>query len=129
MGIRPSRDIGRVIYALIEVALCTPTEADSESDFAEIFEIDQIAEYLCRTRISQVRDWPTVFKCSIVWMFLLGGLALLFTRSQGLLSQAAVWLAGLVLFLGWMISTVRYPKPMRFGLPGSTLERRTRSGT
>ncbi|MEO7917813.1 MAG: hypothetical protein ABIR16_09230 [Dokdonella sp.] len=124
IGIHSSRDIGRVIYALIDTGFCTPTESDAESDFASVFEADQIDAYLRQTGIHNVRDWPMVLKSVIVWAFYLGGLALLLARNQRLMTHVPIWAGGLAFFLGWMLSRSRFPKRMRFGLPWSSLERR-----
>lgn len=126
VGIQSSRDIGRVVYALIDTGLCTATDSDSESDFVDVFETDQIDRYLRQSGIHALRDWPILLKSAIVWSFYIGGLALLLARNERVIAHLPVWAGGLVFFFGWVLSRTRYPKPMRFGLPWSALERRTR---
>jgi uncharacterized repeat protein (TIGR04138 family) len=125
LGIRSSRDIGRVVYAMVEAGLCVQSERDSESDFASIFDTDDIGAYLKQSGLDELRDWPQSLKSVLVWIFYLGGSGLLIARYEGGLIDMPVGIAGALIFLGWVISSTPYPKPMRFGRPWSTLALRT----
>lgn len=124
IGIRSSRDIGRIVYALIEADLCHPDKDDSESDFASIFEQDEIESYLERAGLSRERDWPVTIKSAIVLLFYLAGASLAIAGTQAAANRNLLWIGSVLLTAGWAITKLRYPKPMRFGLPWSMLELR-----
>jgi uncharacterized repeat protein (TIGR04138 family) len=125
LGIRSSRDIGRVIHAMVEAGLCVQSERDGESDFASIFDTDDIGAYLKQSGLDELRDWPQLLKSVLVWIFYIGGSGLLVARYEGGLIGMPVGIAGALIFLGWVISITPYPRPMRFGRPWSSLALRT----
>jgi uncharacterized repeat protein (TIGR04138 family) len=125
-GIASSRDIGRVVYALIGIGLCNQSERDSESDFASLFERDDIEGYLQRSGVLAQRDWPMTIKSAVMWTFYSVGVALAVTRNEFSWNHTPIWVASALILAGWLVSKIRYPRQMRFGLPWSTLEPRRR---
>jgi uncharacterized repeat protein (TIGR04138 family) len=123
-GIASGRDVGRVVYALVGVGLCNQGEGDSESDFASIFERDDIEGYLQRSGVRAQRDWPMTIKSAVMWTFYSVGVALAVTRNELRWNHTPIWVASALILAGWLVSKIRYPRRMRFGLPWSTLEPR-----
>jgi len=123
-GIRSSRDIGRVVYAMIDAGLCTPDENDSEEDFAGIFEADELDAYLDRSGLRHARDWPAATKRAVVLGCCIGGAIVCVAASQRAEWRQGIWLGSALLSAGWLLQRWLRTKPQRFGLPWSTLERR-----
>ncbi|MEP7042907.1 MAG: hypothetical protein ABI843_07580 [Dokdonella sp.] len=124
IGVRSSRDIGRIVYALVEAGLCEEAENDSEQDFADLFELDDLAGYLDRSGLRMARDWPVAIKRAIVLAVYLCGAALTIVGSQSAARAHWVWIGCALFTVGWAISALRYPRPQRFGIAWSTLQLR-----
>ena len=121
LAIESSRDVGKIVYALIDVGGCTASESDSQADFDGVFERDRIAEFIQHTGLARQRDIPATLKALVVYTFYaIGALLIVMERGRNgyLIGLAAV-------VAGWLISKSRYGRPMRFGMPWSELESRT----
>jgi uncharacterized repeat protein (TIGR04138 family) len=127
LGIQSSVDVGRIVYAMVDAGLCNASADDRESDFATIFHADDIERYFRDSGVFTARDWPATIKSAVVWAFYLGGLAILVLRSQLHSVPNSTAIGGTLIGVGWLLSKLRFPRPMRFGWPWSTLELR-RSG-
>lgn len=128
LGISSSRDIGRIVYSLIDVDLCRQSDGDRQVDFDGVFETADIETYLRSSGVDHLRDVPMLLKSAVVWMFYLGGLGLWVGRSLVSGRSVPVWFGGALIGIGWLVYRLPYPKPMRFGWPWSTLERRLPGG-
>ena len=126
-GIRSSRDIGRIVYAMVDAGLCAAGESDAQQDFDAIFEADDLAGYLDRSGLRRARDWPVAIKSALVMGCTLGGAALAIAGSQRVAWSQGLWIGSALLGAGWLLSIGYRPRPRRFGLAWSTLERRPAS--
>jgi hypothetical protein len=123
-GIRSSRDIGRIVYAMVGAGLCAADESDSEGDFAGLFESDDLAAYLDRNDLGDGRDWPVAIKRALVLGCCVGGAVVSIAASQRAEWAHGIWLGSALLGAGWLLYRWRGPRPRRFGMAWSTLERR-----
>lgn len=128
LGIASSRDIGGVVYALIDVDLCRQSDGDRREDFDGVFETTDIESYLRRSGIDRLRDVPMRIKSALVWMFYLAGVGVWVGCTLVRGGSAPAGLGGALVGVGWVVSRLPYPRPMRFGWPWSTLVRRQHRG-
>lgn len=126
MGLPTSREIGRVVYALIDAGLCVADERDDERDFAAIYDAVTIETYAARVLDTRPRDVPVLVKHVIVCVLGVAG-AVVLAASPGQPS-ASTWRTCGVAVLGLAWLAWRWPRPaaMRFGLKWSTLRMRHR---
>ena len=128
LGIASSRDIGRIVYSLIDVDLCRQSDGDRREDFDGVFETTDIESYLRRSGIDRLRDTPMRLKSAFVWMFYLAGVGVWVGCALVRGGSAPAGLGGALVGVGWVVSRLPYPRPMRFGWPWSTLVRRQHRG-
>ncbi|MBA8888649.1 putative repeat protein (TIGR04138 family) [Dokdonella fugitiva] len=120
MGLATSRDIGRVVYALIDAGLCTPDDRDREEHFAAIYDGATIEAYAAHVLATRPRDLPRIARNVATCVAgAAGALILAITRQPPTASIASASGAAL-LGIAWLLSRGR-PARMRFGLPWSTL--------
>lgn len=124
LGIHSSVDVGRIVYAMVDAGLCNASADDAESDFATIFHADDIERYFRDSGVFAERDWAATIKSAMVWAFYLAGLAILVLRPQLHSSPNSTAIGGALIGVGWLLSKLRFPRPMRFGWAWSTLELR-----
>jgi uncharacterized repeat protein (TIGR04138 family) len=123
MGLASSRDIGRIVYALIEADQCQAGDNDRKDDFDAIFDRDTVDRYAAEVLGNRSRDWPVIAKQVAIFALVIAGLAIVEVgkRSQAFPSPVAI--ASSMFGIAWLLSLLRWPRPMRFGLPWNRLRR------
>jgi hypothetical protein len=121
VGIPSSEKVGQIVYAMVDADLCKASPDDKPSDFDSIFDAGHIEKYLSNSDAFAVRDWPTTLKSALMWAFYTTGLAVLVVHPSMYPGANDSVVGGGLIGAGWLLSKWKYPQPMRFGWPWSTL--------
>jgi len=124
MGLNSSRDIGRIVYALIDAGLCQAGENDSEDDFDAIFDRETADRYAADVLGKRPRDWPIIAKQIAIGVLLAAGLAVVEIFGHNQAAWPSAFVASSLFCIAWLLWRSHWPRPMRFGLSWSRLRPR-----
>ena len=128
MGLNSSRDIGRIVYALVDAELCQAGENDRELDFDAIFDRETADRYVADVVGKRPRDWPVIAKQVAIVALLVAGLAVVEIGGRNQAAWSSAFVASWLFGIAWLLWRLRWPRPMRFGLPWSRVRLRRAAG-
>jgi len=124
MGLNSSRDIGRIVYALVDAGLCQAGEKDSENDFDAIFDRDTADRFATEVLAVRPFDWPVLAKQAVMGVLLIAGVAVVEVGRRNQWGSSSAFVAGSIFGISWLLWRLRWPRPMRFGLSWNRLRPR-----
>ena len=119
-GIASSRDIGRVVFALVEKGIVQADGKDAEADFADVFDTAHLDDYLRRAGIVRRRYDATILKRRVVWTLYGLGTAIVLSSWGGIVSSRVGWMGWAAAMIGVAISYMPGPKTRRFPAGAAT---------
>lgn len=125
MGLNASRDIGRIVYALVDAGLCQADENDREEDFDAIFDRETADRYAADVLGKRPRDWPVIGKHVAIVVLLAAGLAVFEVGGRSPMAWPSALVASSLFGIAWLLWRLRWPRPMRFGVSRSRLRPRS----
>lgn len=128
MGLNSSRDIGRIVYALVDAELCQIGENDRELDFDAVFDRETADRYVADVLGKRPRDWPVIAKQTAIVALLVAGLAVVEIGGRNQAAWSSAFVASGLFGIAWLLWRLRWPWPMRFGLPWSRVRPRRAAG-
>ncbi|MEO8672169.1 MAG: hypothetical protein ABI411_12705 [Tahibacter sp.] len=113
-GILSSRDIGRIVFALIEVDLATAGPGETEADFASIFETRAIDAFCARVGLRR-RTSLAALQRSFGSTCYIAGFSMVMLNYGGFVSQRTGWIGWMIGMLGFVTFYIPTRRPARFG--------------
>ena len=113
-GIASSRDVGRIVFALVGKEIVRPDESDAEADFSGVFDTERIDPFLAEAGITRIRYDLKKLKRRISWLLYAIGIAIVLLSYGNFVSPKVGWGGWAVGMVGFALFYLPDPKYRRF---------------
>jgi hypothetical protein len=114
MKIDSSRDIGRIVYGLVDNQLINADEHDSVKDFDDLFDKDSLNRFLEQSGIRKSGfDFRRLYK-HLMWFLYSVGILLVLGSYFDVVEPRFAWAGWVLGMIGFGMQFVKFPDPERF---------------
>lgn len=114
LKIQSSKDIGKIVYGLVDKKLIMAEDGDSQDDFDDIFEAARISGFIKKHKIDRVT--PALFHLwKKVHNFLyFGGALVVWLSYTGMISKNLAWIGFSIVMVPFLLQYIKLPQKKRF---------------
>lgn len=109
-----SKDIGRIVFGLVDKTLITASPNDSISDYENIFSVDNLEVYLSEVGIKQRTFSIDGWYQKVMWTFYVIGTVIVVASYCNLVDNHIAWVGWIIAMCGFMMQFVKRPAKKRF---------------